>query len=71
MKIFINGQVHDLTNLPNKTLTEVIALVLDDKQLHQPYAIALNGHFVGKDHYANTPLSPNDSLDILFPIQGG
>lgn len=37
----------------------------------QPYAVALNGEFVPKTHYANTPLNHGDTLDIVSPVGGG
>ena len=36
-----------------------------------PFAVALNGEFVGKENYDKTAVSDKDKIDILSPIQGG
>ena len=71
MKIFINGQAYDLTPLTNKTITDALELFLNTEQQKQSFAVAVNGDFVSKNDYQQTLLKANDSLDVLFPIQGG
>ncbi len=71
MKIFINGQAYDLTPLTNKTITDALELFLNAEQQKQSFAVAVNGDFVSKNDYQQTLLKANDSLDVLFPIQGG
>lgn len=36
-----------------------------------PFAVALNGQFVGKENYDKTSVVAADKIDILSPIQGG
>lgn len=56
-------------NLPeNNSLAEVLT--------HQGYtgdyfAVALNRKFIARGQYAETILTENDSIDIIFPMQGG
>jgi len=85
MNIIINGQTMQLikVNTLNAFMVsdalgqyfcEQISEQSNEHQLakKQPsFALALNGNFIGKDEYASTPVRPNDSLDILLPIQGG
>ena len=82
MKIKINGQSFDLPNEHTSELTNGLtskaSISIDDalvkyfnNQQQNTFALALNGDFVGKDDYSSTAVKPNDSIDILFPIQGG
>ena len=72
MKIYINGQVFELSHLAAPiNITSALKATLPGSQQQQSFALALNGDFVGKDDYANTVLKSNDSIDILFPIVGG
>ncbi len=70
MKVFINGQS---ITVEEKQPTILIALqqYLTADQQKQSFAIALNGDFVGRTEYQQTSVNQNDSIDILFPIQGG
>ena len=69
MNIFINGQQISVGSEP----TVLIALqhFLSTEQHKQSFAVALNGNFVGKTDYQQTSLNQGDSIDVLFPIQGG
>lgn len=35
------------------------------------FAVALNGEFIPKEHYAELSLKPGDQLEIVSPMQGG
>jgi len=58
-----------LTSTDN--LTVALQSFLSTEQQQLSYAVALNGDFIGKNQYGSTLLSTGDSIDILFPIQGG
>ncbi|WNC70606.1 sulfur carrier protein ThiS [Thalassotalea psychrophila] len=72
MKLYINGQSFPLTKNGN-TLEQAINQYMDsqNKSLDLSFAVALNGNFISKDDYAQTKLNDGDSIDVLFPIQGG
>ena len=53
------------------TLLEVINEYLTVEQQKQSYALALNSEFIGKADYQQTDVIQGDSIDMLFPIQGG
>jgi len=69
MNLFINGQSLSLTD--NNTLEHALNAFLTEQQQQLSFAVALNGDFVGKADYLTTDVSNGDSIDILFPIQGG
>ena len=75
MRILINGQSFDLTMLSSQSLHQALKLYLNrngnDNQHRGTFAVALNGDFIGKESYQHTLLKANDSIDVLFPIQGG
>jgi sulfur carrier protein len=70
IKLFINGQ--EIT-VEAKKPTVILALqyYLTPEQQKQSFAVALNGGFVGKADYPQTSVNQGDSIDVLFPIQGG
>ncbi len=70
MKIYINGQSIKLAE-NSSTLAEALTLFLAPHQQHQSFAVALNSEFVGRTCYQQTLLQEGDSVDVLFPIQGG
>ncbi len=35
------------------------------------YAVAIDGKFIPRIHYAQTSLLDNNSIDIIVPMQGG
>lgn len=35
------------------------------------FAVAINRHFIPRDHYAKTILQENDLVEIVMPMQGG
>jgi len=69
MKIYINGESIDIDT--QATITQALTRYLTSEQLSMSFAIACNGDFVEKSLYAHTLLNENDSIDVLFPIQGG
>jgi len=54
-----------------QTLITALAVFLTGEQQQQSFAVALNGDFVGKEDYQETSINQGDSIDVLFPIQGG
>jgi sulfur carrier protein len=65
MKIIINGQRREI-DAPN--LADALAeLALLESQI----ATALNGEFVPRAKWADTPLQDGDALEVLSPMQGG
>ncbi|AOW77384.1 hypothetical protein A3Q34_11245 [Colwellia sp. PAMC 20917] len=67
---FINGQAITIVSLtPNISIA--LLHYLTPEQQKQSFAVALNGDFVGKADYQKTIINQGDSIDILFPIQGG
>lgn len=71
MSIFINGKSYNMADLTANTLLSALTLFLTDDQQKQSFAVALNGDFIGKGDYSLTDIKPSDSIDVLFPIQGG
>lgn len=71
MKININGQPYDLSILTNKNLHSALTLFLSNHQNQGTFAVAINGEFISKENYQTTLMVNNDSIDVLFPIQGG
>ena len=74
MNVFINGQsvmVEETIPAQTPTLLTALALYLSSVQQQQSFAVALNGDFVGKEAYQQTLINRGDSIDVLFPIQGG
>lgn len=75
MQLFINGQPFTLSknNTSNATIAQAIQqyFCAQQKSANLSFALALNGHFISKDDYATTELQTRDSIDMLFPIQGG
>jgi len=71
MNVLINGQGYKLALPTEQNLQQALTLFLNNNQHQGTFAVALNGEFVGKESYQETELSANDSVDVLFPIQGG
>ena len=71
MKILINGQHYELCEITEKNIHQALKLYLNKNQHQETFAVALNGDFVDKESYRHTKLTTNDSIDVLFPIQGG
>ena len=74
MNVFINGQsimVEETIPVQTPTLLIALTLYLSSDQQQQSFAVALNGDFVGKEAYQQTSINQGDSIDVLFPIQGG
>lgn len=49
----------------------VLEHILRSRILPLAYAIAVNGKFIPKSHYATYQLQPEDIVAILTPMQGG
>ncbi|CAM4071799.1 sulfur carrier protein ThiS [Pseudoalteromonas byunsanensis] len=64
MKITFNGQ---LTETSSQNLQ---ALVIE-MGAKEPFAVALNGHFVPRNQCSSAQLDDGDSVELLSPIQGG
>lgn len=72
MKIYINGQVFELSHLAAPiNITSALKATLPDSQQQQSFALALNGDFIGREDYYTTFIQSDDSIDVLFPIVGG
>ena len=65
LSVVINGQAHQLP--AGATLVHAI----DAVGIHPPFAAAVNLQFVPKTQYAQTPLQPNDSIELIAPVTGG
>lgn len=70
MKLLINGQ-HVEIEQPRSVISDVLSQYLSIEQQALSYAIALNNEFVSKADYKQTFVQQGDSIDVLFPIQGG
>lgn len=70
MNLFINGQSVVVEN-EQPTVSCALQQFLNAEQQKQSFAVALNGDFVGKADYPKTLVNQGDSIDVLFPIQGG
>jgi len=73
MNVFINGESIAIQTSENKVAVVECALMkfLTTDQQQRTFAVALNSDFVGRGDYAKTLIQAGDSLDVLFPIQGG
>ncbi len=73
MNIFINGVSYSVppADSLNASVAHALRLFLSDDQQQTTFAVALNSEFVGRDFYSTTPIKQGDSIDVLFPIQGG
>ncbi|AMP89783.2 thiamine biosynthesis protein ThiS [Legionella pneumophila subsp. pascullei] len=66
MNIYLNDKIY--------TIQSSLSLSAFLKQLNytqQHFAVAINNHHVPHNAYETTILQANDSIDILFPMQGG
>lgn len=70
MNVFINGQAIEI-EADNPNLFIALQLYLTAKQQKQSFATALNSDFIGKSDYQQTLVNHGDSIDVMFPIQGG
>ena len=70
MKVFINGEPFGLEPQQHN-LAAVLTRYLGDEHGKQSFAVAVNGDFIAKAEYQDTQLNGGDSIDLLFPIQGG
>jgi len=65
MKIIVNAELREVAG---KTLADA----LTELEFTSPaIAAALNGNFVPREDYPDTPLSEGDKLEVLAPMQGG
>ena len=77
MNVFINGKSFTLVINDTKSETDAFVIAqaleqfLNEYQQQTTFAVALNSDFVGRGDYAQTPIKEGDSIDVLFPIQGG
>ena len=65
MQVFINKQPHTLPE--GATLADALALI----NPRSPFAAALNMQFVPKTQYQQQTLSPQDDIEVIFPVTGG
>jgi sulfur carrier protein len=45
--------------------------LLDQQPPEGAFAVAINGDFVPRSQYAETPLQNGDQIDIVSPVGGG
>lgn len=70
MNIFINGDRFIIKH-EEAYVDHALQQFLSDVQKDTTFAVALNSDFIGRDNYTQTPIKEGDSIDVLFPIQGG
>ena len=63
--IFCNNTV---TLEENVSINE---LLLKKNYTHKHFAVAINKTFIPQSEYSRTLLEHNDTVDIIFPMQGG
>jgi len=73
MHVFINGErfTFDVNEQVTLVVEQALAKFLSAEQQQTTFAVAVNSEFVGRDEYATLTLKAGDSIDVLFPIQGG
>lgn len=64
MKVTFNGEATQLTESNLNTF-------IIKSGAKEPFAVALNGHFVPRSECMTTELKEGDSIELLSPIQGG
>lgn len=67
LSLTLNSQ--PITLSPNTLLDQLLAQYL--KNIDLPFAVAINGVFVPRQQYSNTPLNQGDSIEVLSPNVGG
>ncbi|WP_226667137.1 sulfur carrier protein ThiS [Microbulbifer aggregans] len=67
MEITVNGEQVTL----EKNSGTVAGLLQTLGYIGETFAVALNGDFVARATYGETPLNDGDSLDIVAPVVGG
>lgn len=70
MNIFINGDRFNIEQ-SNAFVSNALQAFLSEPQQDTTFAVALNSEFIGRDEYQTTTINQGDSIDVLFPIQGG
>jgi sulfur carrier protein len=65
MNIMLNKIAHEIQS--GATLADALALL----QARPPFAVAVNMQFVPNTRYAQTPLRPDDDVEVIFPVTGG
>ncbi|WP_295802945.1 sulfur carrier protein ThiS [uncultured Microbulbifer sp.] len=66
MQLLVNGET--ITVNPGDTVS---ALIQQLGYRGETFAVALNGDFVPRAHYAQVSLSAGDNVDIVAPVVGG
>lgn len=69
IEVLINGQAQEVAEGSN--IEQIVEQIVEQFAGSGPFAVALNGQFVGKENYAKTAVTKADKIDILSPIQGG
>ena len=65
MRVIVNQVEYEVPN--QSVISDVLSLV-DAKQ---PYAVAVNMHFVPKTNHARHSLNENDQIEVITPVTGG
>jgi len=64
IKILVNDQEMQLEG-------SCISDVISQFRATPPFAVALNGDFIPRSHYAERQVEAGDCIDIVAPIVGG
>lgn len=64
MIVIINGE-------PTDTISTNLAGLVAKLNIEGAFALAHNENFVPKSQYADTPITENDRIEIVAPMQGG
>ena len=68
MVLKVNGESRKIDG-DRLAVVELLSLCnVDSPEL---VSVQLNGKFLGKEHYATTPLKENDEVDFLYFLGGG
>ncbi|WP_346840183.1 sulfur carrier protein ThiS [Microbulbifer sp. SAOS-129_SWC] len=66
MQITVNGETHSLS------AADSLANLLQQLGYGgEAFAVAVNGDFVARAEYAQTPIGDGDRVDVVAPVVGG
>ncbi|WP_044409970.1 sulfur carrier protein ThiS [Thiomicrospira microaerophila] len=60
-----------INDKPNETNAANLAGLVAELNIEGAFALALNENFIPKNQYAETPITENDRIEIVAPMQGG
>ena len=65
--VIINGEKVSFD--PGLTLNKILSMCGYDTEL--PFAVAVNRNLVVRSRYSSTYLNNGDTIDVVYPMQGG